>query len=108
MASFVPINAPTGAASVPAPPAAARAAVPGLVPGSPVVPVLAPAAAVAALAGLVLPPVVVSLRPSPSPSPASFSVVLRTHLAAAAPSFNLDATRTSIEVSCTGCVSIMS
>jgi len=108
MVSFVPVNAPTGAAGVPTPPATAGVVVSGLVPGGPVVLVLAPAAAVAVLARLVLLPVVVSLCLSPSPFPAGSPVALRTCLAAAAPSFDLDAAGTSIEVPYAGCVSIMS
>ena len=108
MASFVPVNVPASAASVSTPSTAARAAVPGLVPGSPVMPVLAPAAAVAMLARLVLLPIVVSLRLFPSPSPTGSPIASRTYLATATPSFNLDAARTSIEVPCTSCTSIMS
>ena len=71
-------------------------------------PVPAPAAAIATLAGPVLPPVVVSLHPSPSPSSTSSPIALRTHLATATPSFNLDAARTSIKVPYTSYASIMS
>jgi len=93
---------------VPAPSTAARAVVPSLVPSSPVVPVLAPTATVAAPARLVLLSVVVSLRPSPSSSSTSSPIALRTYLAAAALSFDLNATKTSIKVSYTGYISIIS